>query len=595
MSETWGRRLLRAKRFEIIGLIVLLLTAGGLVITTTLLHRTDVAHRVSMAMDDEAHAAIMRHDVLFSAIGSSVSDLLFLRDLNEVAAFIADPSGAKLEPLVRELQLFVKTRDAYDQISVLSREGMELVRVDRRAGSPTAAASGELQDKSDRKYYQGLRSARSGSLYVSRLDANAESGDVEDSTKPILRFGVSLGRAEAPQAYLVVSMLGAVLLDAYAAAHRNDFSRAYLLDDNGDWIRGPEPGLAWGESLPDRGSGGFRFAYPEAWDRFESEQVRQFETDRGLFTFDTIAPESLAESFAADLGFPRPSDDDSVVASDRSVDRWLAVSVVSSETLGSMRSAGIGQLVGWNVLGFLTLGTASAALARGLRRRAELIERTEQQREALASTLGRYMHKEIRDRVLRDPSRHARLGGEAQDVAVLFADIRGFTRFTETNDPEYVVSVLNRTLTELSVPLRAVDGILDKFIGDGFLAFFETRPNADAAAQRAVMAARMMQQAFRNLWSHAESKDLRDLGLGIGISAGRVVVGNVGSEESMDYTVVGDAVNVASRLEGMAKHGEVLLCGTVQSRLQADAPVELLHKAGRVRGRGRELEIYRLR
>ena len=114
------------------------------------------------------------------------------------------------------------------------------------------------------------------------------------------------------------------------------------------------------------------------------------------------------------------------------------------------------------------------------------------------------------------------------------------------------------------------------------------------SAQRAIDAARMMQTAFSNLWQQATSEDLRQLGLGIGVSAGRVVVGNVGSDKSMDYTVVGDAVNVASRLEGMAKPGEVLLCGAVQSQLQTDLSTELVHKAGRVRGRVKSLEIYKL-
>ena len=594
MSETRARRFVRARRFEIIGLVVFLLTAGGLVAATALLHLAGGAHRVSMAMDDEAHAASMRHDALSSAIGAAVSDLLFLRDLNEVAAFLADPSESGLQALTRELVSFARTRSNYDQIRILSPEGMELVRIDRRSVSPRVVASGELQNKSDREYFQGMRNARSDTIYVSRLDLNIESGTIEHPLKPVLRFGIGLGPAETPQAYLVVNMLGAALLDAYEAAHPNAFSEAYLLDSDGYWIRGPEREFEWGSILAARDLEGFQFEYPGEWHKFVSERVDQLETDRGLFTFNIIVPGALASGFAADLGILQPDKLGASVASENQAEAWVTVSVVSSETLRAMRGAGVGQLVGWNLIGLLSLGAGSAALARRLRRRAESLEHTRQEKKALASTLERYMHKEIRDRLLSNPSRHARLGGEAQEVVVLFADIRGFTRFTEANDPEYVVSVLNRTLTELSAPLRVFDGILDKYIGDGLLAFFEARPGSDAAAQRAVEAARMMQQAFRNLWGDAPSNDLKELGLGIGLSAGRVVVGNIGSEGSMDYTVVGDAVNVASRLEGMARSGEVLFCGAVQAQLQTNLTTDLVHKAGRVRGRGKPLEIYRL-
>jgi adenylate cyclase len=203
------------------------------------------------------------------------------------------------------------------------------------------------------------------------------------------------------------------------------------------------------------------------------------------------------------------------------------------------------------------------------------------------------MPKEIRSRLLDDPARHARLGGEAQDVAVMFVDIRGFTRFAEHHPPKDVVAVLNRTLMELTEPLRVYEGILDKYIGDGFLAFFEASPDLADAARRAARAARAMQDAFANLWTDSPNAALRELGLGIGISTGRVVVGNVGTEDAMDYTVVGDAVNVAARLQSMAEPGDVLVSDTTYSLLESGTDAVCM-RLTKLRGREEPLDVYRL-
>ena len=280
MSEARARRVLRVTRYELIGLATFFLAAGGLVTATALLHHEDGAHRISMAMEDEAHAAAMRHDVLSAAIGSAVSDILFLSDLNEVAAFRADSSESGSEALARELVSFTRTRSIYDQIRILSSEGMELVRVDRRDGSPRVAASSELQDETDREYFQKMRANRSDPVYVSSLAPDIENGIIESPLKPVLRFGIGLGSAENPQAYFVVDMLGSALLDAYEAAHPNTFSEAYLLDSDGYWIRGPERELEWGSILQGRNSDSFRLMYPEEWRRFVSERDGQFETNR---------------------------------------------------------------------------------------------------------------------------------------------------------------------------------------------------------------------------------------------------------------------------------------------------------------------------
>jgi len=204
------------------------------------------------------------------------------------------------------------------------------------------------------------------------------------------------------------------------------------------------------------------------------------------------------------------------------------------------------------------------------------------------------MAPEVLQRLVDDSGHHATLGGESQDVTMLFADIRGFTRFAERHEPEAVVAILNQALSELIKPLRSYGGILDKYIGDGFLAFFEPAPDLSSAARAAVEAARMMQRSFRDLWQQSPDDELRSLGLGIGISSGRVVVGNVGSEDAMDYTVIGDAVNVAARLQSLAEDGEILVSQSTYEMLAELPGTEILTMI-RLRGREALLNVARFR
>jgi class 3 adenylate cyclase len=233
--------------------------------------------------------------------------------------------------------------------------------------------------------------------------------------------------------------------------------------------------------------------------------------------------------------------------------------------------------------------TASSAIVR----RREAHEEAMGKSSLLESALQKYIPRTAYDRLLTDPARTGLLGGESQDLVVLFADIRGFTRFAEKQDPQYVVSVLNRILTALTTPLRVMDGILDKYIGDGLLAFFEPANSLADAVERATTAGRMMHRAFQNLHEDVPSEELRALGLGIGICAGRVVVGNVGSEASMDYTVVGDAVNVAARLQAMAKPGEIIISESTYVLLKNPSRAEKVDVL-KLRGRDQALGVYRI-
>jgi len=196
--------------------------------------------------------------------------------------------------------------------------------------------------------------------------------------------------------------------------------------------------------------------------------------------------------------------------------------------------------------------------ARSLLRLRKLHLELEQSNELLARALHRFVSKEVAETVLSEPERYLRLGGENRTVSVLFADLKGFVRYTENHSAGEVVAALNGVFPILTEAVFAHGGTFDKFIGDAVMAFFGAPVPQPDNARRAVEAARDMQRAF------AEKAPELGLGsgeiaLGIGVHTGEVIVGNIGSDSVMDYTVVGDAVNIAQRLQEESWPGQILV------------------------------------
>jgi class 3 adenylate cyclase len=196
--------------------------------------------------------------------------------------------------------------------------------------------------------------------------------------------------------------------------------------------------------------------------------------------------------------------------------------------------------------------------ARSLLRLRKLHLDLEARNELLGLALHRYVSKDVADTILADPERYLRLGGEVRRVTVLFADIKGFVRFTENHSAAETVAVLNRVFPVLTEVIFANNGTFDKFIGDAVMAFFGAPVEQPDAARRAVETARRMQLAFAELLPKMNLAS-GEIALGIGLHTGEAIVGNIGSETVMDYTAVGDAVNIAKRLQEEAWPGQVLL------------------------------------
>jgi adenylate cyclase len=230
---------------------------------------------------------------------------------------------------------------------------------------------------------------------------------------------------------------------------------------------------------------------------------------------------------------------------------------------------------------------------RSLLRIKFLYDELESRNKLLRQVLNRYVDEEVANIILTDPERYLKLGGETRYVTVLFADVRGFTRFTENNTPTTVVETLNKVYNQFIEVVFEHKGTFDKFLGDGLITFFGAPVSQEDDTLRAMKTALEMQRRFANLEEEINRGLKAPLrGVGIGIHAGEAVVGNIGSERAMDYTVIGNTVNTARRLQEEAGPGEIYISEAVYQHVPY-AKVQLLEPKT-LHGKNEPITIYSL-
>ncbi|MBW1680043.1 MAG: adenylate/guanylate cyclase domain-containing protein [Deltaproteobacteria bacterium] len=218
----------------------------------------------------------------------------------------------------------------------------------------------------------------------------------------------------------------------------------------------------------------------------------------------------------------------------------------------------------------------------------------ERERKKIRGAFSYYVSSSVVNEVLKDPER-LKLGGDKKELTVLFSDIRGFTTISEGMTPEELVQLLNEYLTVMTDVVFKYDGTLDKYIGDAIMAIYGApfeQPNHAASACHSALEMMARLKELNEKWID-EGKTPLDIG--IGINTGMMMVGNMGSEQRFDYTVMGDAVNLGSRLEGANKNyrTHILISESTYERVR-DEFVCMEVDSVRVKGRTRPVKIYQL-
>ena len=230
----------------------------------------------------------------------------------------------------------------------------------------------------------------------------------------------------------------------------------------------------------------------------------------------------------------------------------------------------------------------------------EIKQRAEELREALErerwltlqrDKLGKYVPKSVVQEIERDREQALASATKMIECTILFSDIKGFTRFTEANPAHKMVEMLNQYHSEMNAVIDKYDGVLDKFMGDGIMVVFLQQEDQENHALRAVQCGIEMQHEVSRLDEEWLAQGLGHLSIRVGVNTGEVISGSIGASTRMDYTVVGDTVNVASRLESNGKPGTVLMSDSAYTKLEGSIEADQLEPIY-VKNRVQPVSVY---
>lgn len=212
----------------------------------------------------------------------------------------------------------------------------------------------------------------------------------------------------------------------------------------------------------------------------------------------------------------------------------------------------------------------------------------EAQARQVRETFEHYVAPTVVERLLSNPE-SVRLGGLRQEITSFYADIRGFTAFSEKTEPEFQIEVLNRHLMLAAEAVLNQEGTLDKYVGDGLMAIFNAPEPQPDHTLRAVKAALAMQQSIRE--SHARMAEGERLHFGVGIAVGQAVVGNIGSAVVHNFTAIGDCVNFSARLSSLAGPDQILISAAAYERVKDYVEARFIGNV-QVKGHSRPDRVY---
>ncbi|MFW5489589.1 MAG: diguanylate cyclase domain-containing protein [Desulfovibrio sp.] len=281
-----------------------------------------------------------QHTIISSAFDVAVSDLLFLTKQNELLDLSRAETPEERQSAIKDIQYeylaLAQSRSIYDQIRLLGRDGMELVRVNSNARHPVVVEPADLQKKTTRYYFKDTIGLPKGRIYLSPLDLNVENGRIERPLKPMLRYASPVFNSKGkPSGIVVINYLAQKLLDRVAQAGIGTIGDHLMVNNDGYWLVHPDAAKKWGFIFKDRKNDSFAKKFPAEWKQIRKTSSGQLITDNGLFSYSTVFPLKEIEQILKALETPA-TEHQSVFKKDDGRYAWILVSHIPPNILNQL-------------------------------------------------------------------------------------------------------------------------------------------------------------------------------------------------------------------------------------------------------------------
>lgn len=408
---------------------------------------------------NETTKVLLGRNSIFKDLANNQSDLMFLSDLMDVrhlteATLLTE--GKALSPfdhVALEYMQFAKRTGTYDQIRFLDTKGNEIIRINYEHGQPVRVAREQLQNKSDRYYFQDTIRLNRDEVYISPLDLNIENGAIELPLKPMLRFATPTFGADGEKSGIVcINYLGAQLIQNFKRTVGDPANAPFLLNSDGYWLSSRDPSQEWGFMYPDRKELTFAKTYPAAWAIMSREFTGQFANEAGLFTFATITPFGSGLSSSTESYDPaQPSQ--RFFGSEKY--QWKIVSRIDPDTLGHLTKEL--KLVFALVWVFLAVFGVLVCFfyAQNISLRREYNARLEKMATHDALT-GLPNRNQFSERLLHNLAHAKRYNHK---LGVLFMDLDGFKQVNDTYGHDVGDDLLVESAKRIKHSIREIDTV----------------------------------------------------------------------------------------------------------------------------------------
>jgi len=459
------------KLFFIFFIPLVLILAG-----TSVFYYLSVENANIQKLQDRAKLQLQfQTDVFSHEFQSIVSDLIVISGHHELRQ-IADGGSYDYTSLANEFLIFCANKKIYDQVRFLDATGMEVVRVNYNQGHPAIVPADRLQSKSGRYYFEDTFKLKQGDVFVSPLDLNIEGGAIEQSLKPMIRFGLPIFNSKGEKRGIVLlNYFGATLIDqiAKAANTSSDMEFGMLVNSDGYFFKGMSKEDEWGFMLPGRKDKTFSNIFPAQWKKIVSNSSGQLLDAIGLFTFTTVYP--LTEGLKSSSG--------SAAAFGSSTERlganhyqWKIVSFTPQQRIREMTSQLRNTLLIANVLFGLLTGIGLWLLAGAIVKR----QLAEDEIEHMA-------HFDLLTGLPNRPLLYDRMGialksaqRNKQLLAVFFLDLDGFKDVNDSLGHEAGDQVLIEVAHRLEQCVRGSDTVA-RLGGDEFVLVLSSTSDPEAS------------------------------------------------------------------------------------------------------------------